>query len=122
MKRTITLLVVEAIVIVGLLVPALALAQGSQDESASAEYVASLEQQIELLSTRLERNVTHVHLDVHNALGTPVDNVNWLSTAGDELMGGPFEVPSAPLSTAGDELMGGLYEVPNAPFSTDSAQ
>lgn len=93
MRRTITLLVVEAVVIVGLLVPALAFAQGNQDDSATAERMASLEQQIELLSARLERNVTHVHVDVHGALGSPVDNVHWLSTAEGELMGGLCEVP-----------------------------
>jgi hypothetical protein len=87
MKRTLTIVVVEAVVIIGLLAPALALAKVDPGDlepapqTDTAQLIADLQAQIEVLDARLDlvgKNVVHVHADAHDALGTEIDNVNHL--------------------------------------------
>ena len=83
MKRTFILMALEALIIVGLLVPVLALAQDNAVPPTTDERVAALQQQVTNLQAQVSnaaKKVIHTHLDAHKALQTPVDDPKLLPT------------------------------------------
>ena len=83
MKRTFILMALEGIIIVGLLVPVLALAQDNAVPPTTDERVAALQQQVTNLQAQVSdaaKKVVHTHLDAHTALQTPVDDPKLLPT------------------------------------------
>ncbi len=91
MKRTVILMALEAVVIVGLLVPVLALAQDNAVPPTTDERVAALQQQVTNLQAQVSdaaKKVVHTHFDAHKALQTPVDDPKLLPTdAADSWVG-----------------------------------
>ena len=91
MKRTLILMVLEAIIIVGLLVPVLALAQDNAVPPTTDEAVTALQQQVTNLQAQVSdvaKKAIHSHFDAHKALQTPVDDPKLLpSDAEDSWVG-----------------------------------